>query len=84
LQDKINDHNFKHVHVINKDAVWTMVDGEKEFFRRDDVLSGHPMSGLRHYGPIFGDHRMIQTIYDDMQYVFALLKTKAESHEQHT
>ena len=74
MQKKLNDHGFSHVHVINKDQVWTLVDGEKEFFRRDDEISGNPMSGLRFYANLQGDHRMIETIYDDMTYVFALLK----------
>jgi hypothetical protein len=74
LQDILNAEGFDHVNVIDKNNVFTIVEGEREYFHRNDAVSGHAMSGLMFYGQVYGDHRMIQAIADDMTEVFRLLK----------
>ena len=73
LQDILNTAGFSHVSAIDKDTVGAVVDGEMDIFSRDDVVTGMQMSGLRHYGNVMGDWRMIEWIHDDMQKVFELL-----------
>jgi len=55
-----------------------MVDGEYEIFRRSDQFGGHPMSGMAHFGPVSGDHRMIQEIASDVRAVFRALDKEIE------
>ena len=50
--------------------VWKVkVDGEETTFTRGDVdryfSHGHGMSGLRSFGPVRGDWRMIERIAND-------------------
>lgn len=73
LQHILDEDGFSHIRVIDKDTVTCIVDGDREVFRRDDVYSGHPLSGWANYGPVGGDHRMIEAISSDMEYVFNLL-----------
>lgn len=74
LQKILDANGFSHVRAIDVDHVAILVDGEEEFFNRDDEMTGQFGSGLAFYGLIYGDHRMIEHIYDDMQQVFELLK----------
>ena len=73
LQKVLDENGFSYIGVIDKDTVQCLVDGELEVFKRDDVYSGHPLSGWANYGPVGGDHRMISAIADDMEEVFNLL-----------
>ncbi len=73
LQEILNDNGFPHVVVIDEENVLVTVDDEPEIFNINDRVSGIPMSGLRYYGDIFGDHRMIDAIAEDIESVFELL-----------
>lgn len=58
---------------FGEDYVVLRVDGELETFTAEDVkngCNGYPMSGLRSFGPVSGDHRMISRIYEDVQTYF--------------
>ena len=67
------NNGIAHVKVLDKDNLQVVVDGEPEIFNRHDRVGGYPMSGLRSYGGVMGDHRMIDGIYDDMQYFFEII-----------
>ena len=74
LQKILNENGFSHIKVIDRDTVQAVVDGEKEIFSRSDRVTGEQMSGLRFYGSVYGDWRMIEQIAEDMEAVFNLLK----------
>jgi hypothetical protein len=73
MQKKVSGAGFRHFRVIDKDHVVTIVDEEETLFSRSDKYSGHPMSGLAYFGTIYGDHRMIQQIAEDVEQVFSLI-----------
>ena len=73
MQAIVDQAGFPHITVIDSDNVKTIVDDEEQVFNRDDRVTGYQMSGLRHYGPVYGDHRMIEAIADDMRTVFELI-----------
>ena len=57
--------------------VWKVrVDGVETKFTRDDVRryfsGGHGMSGLRSFGPVSGDWRMIDAIAQDAKAYFGM------------
>jgi len=56
--------------IMDRDHVWTKVDGEKEVFTRNDVYSQQFGSGLAHFGPVYGDWRSIAAIADDIEEAF--------------
>ena len=62
---------------MNMKRKWTVqVDGEETTFTRDDVRryfsGGHGGSGLRSFGHISGDWRMIDAIAEDARAYFGL------------
>jgi len=62
---------------MNRNRKWTVrVDGEKTTFTRDDVKRyfsmGHGLSGLRSFGSVSGDWRMIDMIAEDARAYFGM------------
>ena len=62
---------------MNRKRKWTVtVDGEETTFTRDDVKryfsTGHGMSGLRSFGTVSGDWRMIDNIAADAAAYFEM------------
>lgn len=53
---------------FGKDYVVVMVDDDEETFTIQDVLNygANGMSGMRCFGPVYGDWRMIECIYEDV------------------
>jgi hypothetical protein len=56
---------------------WTVkVDGSETTFTREDVKryfsTGHGMSGMRSFGPVSGDWRMIDAIAEDARAYFEM------------
>jgi hypothetical protein len=61
----------------NRKRKWTVrVDGEETTFTRDDVRryfsGGHVTSGLRSFGPVRGDWRMVNAIAQDAKAYFGM------------
>lgn len=69
---------FPQFDFVSRDNVRAMVDGEYEIFSRSDRYGGHPMSGLAHFGPVSGDHRMIGAIASDVRAAFEALDREIE------
>jgi hypothetical protein len=62
---------------VNRKRVWKVkVDGVETTFTRQDVRNyfrgGHGMSGLRSFGPVSGDWRMIDMIAQDAKAYFGM------------
>jgi hypothetical protein len=67
------------IEVIDRDHVAATVDGEREVFSRSDRLGGRPsLSGLRHFGPVVGDWRMIEMIAADIDMAFRKIGGEAD------
>ena len=73
LQKKLNDAGFRHIRVINKDTVETLVDGGPEIFTSSCQLGQQQGSGLAFFGPVFGDHRMIEALAEDIKESFKII-----------
>lgn len=72
-QKILENKNFGHFKVINKDTVMATVDGEPTTFYRSDQYSQSPGSDRAKFGSVGGDWRMIQGISEDVAYVFDLI-----------
>lgn len=74
LQQILNKAGMANLTVIDEDTILAIVDDDPQLFHRCDKYGGHPLSGLASFGGIYGDHRMIQHIAEDITAAFNLLK----------
>lgn len=62
-----------------REACGTKIEKLRGLVEIDETyVGGHPMSGMAHFGPVSGDHRMIQEIASDVRAVFRALDKEIE------
>jgi len=71
-RDDLKD-KYPHILECGDTYVVLLVDGYEETFTFEDIcdgMGGSPMSGYRDFGPVSGDHRMINIIYETVKKYF--------------